>query len=399
MMKKSNLNKSRLVNGALGVALSLAAFSCSGKDDQQAQQQGAVPEVEVETVTLGSATLESSYPATIKGKTDIDIRPQVSGFITKVHVDEGQRVHKGQVLFTLDQVQYQAAVDQAKAMVNSAQAAVNTAKTYEQNQKMLFDKGIISQTNWQTAADQLAQAQAALAQANAGLTNARKNLSYTVVVAPSDGVVGSIPNREGSLASPSSAQPLTTISDISEMYAYFSLNENDLLAFTEGGTRSLDAALTQLPSVKLRMSNGTEYPFEGKVATVSGVIDSSTGAAQVRALFPNPSGMLRSGASGSVIMPAQYDSVVVIPQTATFENQSLRMVYAVNDSNVTMPTPIQVAPLNDGKVFVVTSGLTPGQRIVVEGVNTVVRGSMPIKPLTAGEKAARAANTDRQAAQ
>ena len=396
-MKKTILTKGRLFNGVLAVALSLAAFSCSGKDEQQAQQ--AVPEVEVATVSLGSALLHNSYPATIKGKTDIDIRPQVSGFITKVHVDEGQRVHKGQLLFTIDQVQFQSAVDQAKALVNSAQAAVNTATTFEKNQKMLHDKGVISQTNWQTAVDQLEQAKAALAQANASLTNARKNLSYTLVVAPSDGVVGSIPNREGSLASPSSAQPLTTISDISEMYAYFSLNENDLLDLTENGTRSLDEALTQIPSVKLQMSNGTEYPFEGKVATVSGVIDASTGAAQVRALLPNPSGMLRSGASGSVIIPSQYDSVVVVPQTATFESQDLRMVYTVNDSNMTIPVPIKVAPLNDGKVYVVTSGLTPGQRIVVEGVNTVVRGKMPIKPVTAEEKAARAANTDQQAAQ
>lgn len=246
-MKKSILNRGGLVNGTLAVALAVATFSCSGKDDQQQQAQQAAPEIQVETVALGSATLQSTYPTTLKGKTDIDIRPQVSGFITKVCVDEGQHVKKGQTLFIIDQVQFQAAVDQAQAAVNSAQAAVNTAKTYEQNQKMLYDKGIISQTNWQTAADQLAQARAALAQANANLTNARKNLSYTTVVAPSDGVVGSIPNREGSLASPSSAQPLTTISDISEMYAYFSLNENDLLALTQDGTRSLDAALAELP--------------------------------------------------------------------------------------------------------------------------------------------------------
>lgn len=378
--------KNVLTNGAAIIALTMIAVACSPKDKTDAKgaqnpQNAQAPEVAVQTLEIGSADLQTSYPATLKGKTDIDIRPQVSGFITKVHVDEGQRVTKGQVLFTLDQVQYQAAVDLAQASVNSAQAAVNTAKTYEQNQKMLYDKGIISQTQWQTAGDQLAQAKAALAQAQASLTTARKNLSYTVVTSPSDGVVGAIPNREGSLASPSSMQPLTTVSDISQMYAYFSLNENDLIALTQNGTVDLDAALAALPPVNLMLSNGVIYPNPGKIATVSGVIDSSTGAASVRALFDNPTGMLRSGASGTVILPSHQEDVIVVPQTATFENQDMTFVYLVNDSNMSVPTPVQKFNLNDGKNFVITGGLKAGDRIVVEGVNTVVRGKMPIKPV------------------
>ena len=350
--------------------------SCGGK--QQAQMQASAPQIAVLTVEPSSAEYQNSYPATIKGKTDIDIRPQVTGFITKVHVDEGQRVHKGQVLFTIDQVQYQAAVDQAQANVNSAQSAVSNAEITEQNKRMLLDKNIISQSEWQTAANQLAQAKAALAQANAALVNARKNLAYTTVTAPSDGVVGTIPNREGSLASPQSA--LTTISDNSQVYAYFSLSEKDLLSLTDGGKSSVDAGVKSMPKVKLELADGSIYPYEGTVVTVSGVIDNSTGAASSRALFDNPGGMLRSGNTGQIIVPRNSEGVLVIPQKATYEVQDLRYVYVLNDSNITVPTQITVQPYNDGHTFVVTSGLNAGDRIVTEGVGTTVRAGMPVTP-------------------
>lgn len=370
---------------AAGAALALG--SCGGKQQAPAQQ---APQVAVMTVETGTSDLSSSYPAIIKGKTDIDIRPQVTGFITKVHVDEGQRVRKGQVLFTLDQVQFQAAVEQAQASLNSAKAAVNTAAITEKNKRMLFDKNIISETEWQLAANQLAQAKAAEAQAQAALTNARKNLAYTVVTAPSDGVVGTIPNREGSLASPSSAVPLTTVSDNSQIYAYFSLNEKDLLDLTDGGKYSIDSRIGQMPAVKLQLADGSVYPIEGKVSTVSGVINNTTGAASVRALFDNPSGMLRSGNTGNVIIPEHNENVIVIPQKASFEIQGLRYVYVLNDSNITQTRPVQVLDISDGKDFVVLEGLTPGERIVTEGVGTVVRDGMPVQPKTA-EAAAPAA--------
>ena len=341
------------------------------------------PAVSVMTVEPANAVYESSYPVTLKGKTDIDIRPQVSGFITKVCVDEGQHVRKGQPLFIIDQVQFQAAVDQALANVNSAKSAVSTAEITEQNKRMHLDKNIISQSEWQTAANQLAQAKATLAQANAALVSARKNLAYTTVTAPSDGVVGVIPNREGSLASPSSAQPLTTISDNSEVYAYFSLTENDLLDLSNGGTTSIDAGIKNLPEVELELANGTRYPLKGKVATVSGLVDNATGASSARALFPNPSGMLRSGNTGRLIMPHVADSALVIPQKATYELQDLRYVYALNDSNVAVPVQITVLPYNDGKTFVVTSGLNGGERIVTEGVGTTVRNGTAVTPKTA----------------
>ena len=373
---------SSLAIGSLSVLLASATLaSCSGNKGQQME----MPAPAIATVTLApqNVDLQSTYPATIKGKTDIDIRPQVTGFITKVHVDEGQRVRKGQALFTLDQVQFQAAVDQARATLNSAQTAVNTAKMTADSKKTLLDKNIISQYEYQLAENSLQQANAQLATAKAALVNAQKNLAYTVVTSPSDGVVGQIPNREGSLASPSSAQPLTTVSDNSQVYAYFSLTEKDLLALSGNGKGSLDAAIKSMPAVRLKLSDGTIFPIEGKVATVSGVIDNNTGSSSVRALFSNPDGVLRSGATGQIIIPSPMDSVLVIPQKATFELQDRRFVYVVNDSNKVVSTPIAIETNNDGKVFVVTSGLKAGDRVAIEGVGTKLKDGMTITPTAA----------------
>lgn len=369
------------------MSLAVAALSLHSCGSKQQAPQATAPSLAVLTVQNTDSELNHNYPATIKGKTDIAIRPQVTGFITKVHVDEGQAVHKGQVLFTIDQVQYQAAVDQAEAAVNSAKTAVATAQLTEGNKRHLLDKNIISEYEWQMAANQLSQAKAQLSQAQAALTNARKNLAYTTVTAPSDGVVGTIPNREGSLASPSSAQPLTTVSDNSDVYAYFSLNEKDILELTDGGTKSLNEAIAAMPPVKLTLANGTKYPLEGKVATVSGVIDNTTGSASVRAIFDNPSGMLRSGNTAQISIPVSVRDAIIIPQKATFELQDLKYVFTLNDSNITVTTPIKILPVNNGKEYVVTEGLKPGDRIVIEGVGTSVRGDMPVNPVDHAAKA------------
>ena len=240
------------------------------------------------------------------------------------------------------------------------------------------------------ADNQLQSAKAQLSQAQAQLINARKNLAYTVVTSPSNGVVGTIPNREGSLASPSSVEPLTTVSDNNEVYAYFSLTERDLLSLSDGGKRSLKEAIAAMPKVKLRMADGQIYPLEGTVATVSGVIDNSTGSSSVRALFNNPDGLLRSGGTGQVIIPNVQDNVIIIPQKATFELQDKRFVYVVNDSNKVVSTPITIEASNDGKTFIVTSGLKAGQRIAVEGVGTRLQDGMAITPVDQAAQAAAA---------
>ncbi len=373
----------------VAVTASVTMVSCGGGQQQQMQQQA--PAIATQTVAVGETDLNNTYPATIKGKTDIEIRPQVSGFITKVHVDEGQHVRKGQPLFTIDQVQFQAAVDQAQAQVNSATTAVETAQLTADSKQHLFERNIISEYENQLAKNTLAQAKAQLATAQASLVSARKNLAYTQVVAPSDGVVGSIPNREGSLASPSMVQPLTTVSDNNDVYAYFALNEKDILSLTNGGEISLVDRIKEMPEVTLRLADGTIYPLKGKVATVSGVIDNTTGTATVRALFDNPNGMLRSGSTGQILIPTVHEGVLIIPQKATFEIQDRKFVYVVNDSNKTVTTPITVAPQNDGKNFVVTSGLASGQRIAVEGVGSTLREGMTIQPVDQATQAQQAA--------
>ncbi len=377
------MKKSRMFSLVATIGATATIFGLTSCGEKTQQMGDMTPEIATITVAEGTSDLASNYAATIKGKTDIDVRPLVSGFITKVHVDEGQRVSKGQTLFTLDQVQYQAAVDQALAQVNAARTAVESARLTADNKQHLFDKNIISEYENQLAKNQLSQAEAQLSQANAALTTARKNLSYTVVTAPSDGFVGSIPNREGSLASPSMVTPLTTVSDNSDIYAYFSINEKDILNLTNEGKKSLNEAISELPDVQLQLADGTIYPESGKVATVSGVIDSSTGAANVRARFKNINGMLRSGSTGRILIPNRMSNVILVPQRATFEIQDRRFVYVVNDSNKTVATPVEISPMNDGKQFIVTSGLTPGQRIVVEGVGTKVKDNMPIKPVDA----------------
>lgn len=378
MNTRFNLSSLAAVMAASAVTILSA---CGSKGDASAAA-GAAPALAVETITPGSIELETVFPSTIKGKTDIEVRPMVSGNITAVHVDEGQRVHKGQALFTIDQVPYQAAVDQAQASVNVASTAVQTAQISYDSNKALFDKNIISAHALQISANQLAQAKAQLAQAQAGLVNAQKNLSYTQVIAPSDGIVGTIPLRVGALASPSGLA-LTTVSDNSQVYAYFSLNEKQILDLTDGGASTLEAAIAAMPEVKLRLANGTVFPNPGKVATVSGVIDASTGSATVRALFSNNNNMLRSGSTGSVIMPMNQTDVIIVPQKATFEVQDRKFVYTVDADNVLHSTPIEVLGIQDGRNYVVTSGLNQGDRIVVEGVGVKARDGITITPVDA----------------
>ena len=376
------------------IALCLILFSC-GKKNQNGFN--TVKEYAVITVQPTHSQLESLYPATIRGKQDVEIRPQVSGFITKLCIDEGSVVKKGQPLFIIDQVQYEEAVNIADAAVNVAKSQVSTAQLTADNKKELAKRNIISQYELQMALNDLATAKANLAQANAQLVNARKNLSYTVVTSPSNGIAGNIPFRVGSLVSPSSATPLTTISDISEMFVYFSMNEKQILDLTRHGKGSAKEALDKMPEISLKLADGSVYPESGKIETISGVIDPATGAASIRATFPNPDRILRSGGTGSVLIPSTTDAAIIIPQKATYEIQDKRFVYLVNDSSIVHSTEITVSPVNDGKTYVVLDGLKAGDRIVIEGVGTSVKEGMTIKPITPEESAAKIKGLTQQA--
>lgn len=371
------MNARKLSVMALSVATVAIMFpSCKGKENQQQQQEA--PELAVMTVAEENTTLQTGMPTTLEGENDVEIRPQIQGFLTRVCVKVGQKVAKGQTLFVIDQVQLKAAVDAAQAAVAVAQANVNTTKTNMSNNKLLLDKNIISSSAYQTSVDTYNAAVANLHQAQASLTSARKNLSFTNVTAPTSGIVGTIPFKEGSLVSPSTL--LTILSNNSDMQADFSLNEKDILALTDNGRRSLQEAIAKMPAVTLRLANGEMYDRPGKIVAISGVIDPSTGAATAKAVFPNPTGMLHSGNTGEVMIPNIHPNSIVIPQNATYEVQDMRFVYVLGDSNKVHSVPITVADQNDGQSFIVTGGLKPGQTIVTEGVGISVKDDMVIKP-------------------
>ena len=354
-------------------------------------------EYTVETVTATSSSQTTQYPATIKGMQDIEIRPQVSGFIVKLCVDEGATVRKGQALFQIDPTQYAAAAKQAKANVESAKAALHTAELTAQNKKMLYDKKVISQFDYQTALNSLETAKASLAQAQASLVAAEQNLGFCTVTSPSDGVVGTFPYRVGSLVSASISEPLTTVSEIGDMYVYFSMTEKELLTMTKAGG-TMEEQIKKMPAVKLQLADGSMYAHEGRIDAVSGVIDQTTGSVSMRAVFPNKERVLRSGGSGVVLIPEKNNEALVIPQNAVSEIQDKRYVFVVTDSSTVAQTEIQVLSINDGQQFVVTSGLKPGDRIVTEGVGTTVRNNMKITPITPEQAKAKLQGAIQQAA-
>ena len=352
----------------LAVSASLMS-SCGNK-------QGGLPqsnEYPVITIQSTNSEMSSSYPATIRGKQDIEIRPKISGFITKLCVDEGSVVRKGQVLFTIDNVQYRAVLNQAEASLNSAKSALATAELTYNNKKELYNQNIVGDFDLQSAANSYATAKATVAQAEAAVVSARDNLSYCNVTSPSDGVVGTIPYRVGSLVSSSMATPLTVVSNIDEMYVYFSVNEKQILEMTRAseGKNVIEA----FPEVQLELADGSIYTQVGHVSTVSGVIDQNTGSVSVRADFANPDHLLKSGGQGNIIITRKTEGVIIIPQAATAEVQDKVFVYVLGKDNKVSYTAIEVDPQNDGQNYIVTKGLKDGDRIVTKGITKLTDGA------------------------
>lgn len=359
-------------------------FACNG--NRQTMQMG-VPDYAVATMKPQSITLTTTRSGTFEGRQDIEIRPNVGGFITQVCVDEGASVKKGEVLFVIDPVQYEEAVNVARAAVEVAKATVATNELTVENNKELRDKNIISEYNYQMSVNTLAQAKAQLAQAEAQLVNAEKNLSYTRVTSPADGVIGKIPYRVGSLVSSAITTPLTTVSDILQMYVYFSMTEKELLDLVRQDSTP-GKIIEKMPEVSLLTADGRPYEEKGKITTISEVIDQATGSVRARATFANPQRLLRSGGNGMVIIPTTLNDVIVIPQKATYELQNKRFVYVVNNESVAESREVQVYDLDDGKNFVITGGLQAGERVVMEGASTLRNGTK-INPVSQQEAQAK----------
>ena len=354
--------KQKFVKAALA-ACCAAAVGCA-----EAPVAAGPEHYAVQTVATSDREIPVYYSATVRGRQDIDIYPQISGTVSELCITEGQQVDEGQTLFIIDQVPYKAALQTAEANVAAAKAGVSTAKLVRDSKKQLFRRKVVSQFDLSSAQNQLLTAEAQR-------VSAANNLSYTVVKAPSKGVVGTLPFRVGALVGPSAK--LTTVSDNSEMYIYFSMTENQLLNLTRryGSTA---ATLQNMPDVQLQLSDGSLYDHSGRVESISGVIDASTGSVQLRAAFPNKNGLLHSGGSGNIILPSVYKDCIVIPQTATFEIQDKVYVYKVIDGKASSAM-IDVEKVTNGREYIVRSGLEPGETIVAEGVGLLREGT-PIVP-------------------
>jgi membrane fusion protein (multidrug efflux system) len=327
------------------------------------------------------ATLNTEYPASIQGQQNIEIRPRVDGYVEKIYVDEGAVVKRGQPLFRINAPQYEQDVRTAAASIKSAQADVSSANMAVERVRPLVEKDIVSKFELESAQYAYQAAVARLAQARAALANAQTNLGYTNVSSPVNGVVGSIPFRLGSLVSSTTAEPLTTVSSIGNVFAYFAFNEKLLLEFTKDSPHvSFAQRIKKLPPVSLILADGTLYNQQGHIETVNGLINVATGSVNVRATFPNPNGLIRSGSSATVRIPSAVKGAILVPQSATFELQDKRFVVAVGADSITHNVPIQIRENTAGQFFVVDSGLKAGDRIVLEGVATMKDGTK-IKPV------------------
>ncbi|MBR1788886.1 MAG: efflux RND transporter periplasmic adaptor subunit [Bacteroidaceae bacterium] len=353
--------------------LGLLTAACT---DKKEERKGGEAEYKTLKVTQSNHLLHSDYTARLTGQQIVEIRPQVSGNITSIRIREGDRVTKGQTLFVIDQVPYEAALRVATAKVESAQAKLETARLNYQSEKQLKEQGVVSDFNLSTATNALHEAEAALTLAKAEEVAARNNLSYTVVKSPVSGAASMIPYHVGALVGSNIAEPLVTVADDSRIYAYFSITENQSLDLI-GHYGSIDEFLRKAPEVELRMSNRQMFSQKGRIDAVSGTVDSQTGAVSVRAVFPNPQHLLHNGGSATVVFPTEMRDVIIIPQEATYELQNRLFVYRVIDGK-TKATPIEVHPTNNGQEYIVSNGLSAGDVIIAEGAG-LLRDGVEVK--------------------
>lgn len=344
-------------------ALLLTAISC--KKEQPPQQKPIMP-YKVTQVVKTNTELISEYPTTLEGVVDVEIRPKVAGYIEKILVDEGQEVRKGQVLFKLETQAATQDAAAAKARVDAAQVEVNRLKP-------LVERNIISQVQLETA-------KANLATAKSSYQSVLAQINYATITSPVNGIVGTIPYRVGSFVSTATPMPLTRVSDISSIYAYFSFNEKEQLNLMMNlPGKTFQEKINNLPSVKLVLSNGIIYDQEGKIETISGQANTQTGTYNVRAKFLNPTKIIRSGSSGVIQVPMLLNDAIVIPQSATMELQDKYLVLSYDKENKVKPLPIQIKEVPGGKYYVVENGLNEGDAILIEGVGLLTEGT-PIKP-------------------
>jgi membrane fusion protein (multidrug efflux system) len=366
------------VAGSAVILLGGVFLACNN-DQKNKAVQNAPKEFEVMRMAYSNAVVNQDYPATIQGIRNVEIRPKIDGYINAIYVDEGAAVKKGQLLFRIDAPQYEQNVRTAEANINIAVAEVNAAQMQVNKVRPLVEKDIVSSYELESAQYTLQSKKAALAQANAALKNAQLNLSYTTIYSPSNGVMGLLPFKIGSLVSSNTVNPLTTVSDIKTIYAYFSINEKQgLEIFQHAKGSTVQQKLQTLPPVTLILANGMPLPGPGKIETASGLINAQTGAVNMRATFSNPDGLVHSGSSAVVRIPEHIDTALLVPQKATYQIQGKLFVYLVGNDNKV--NSVEVTPqASAGQFFVIKEGLRPGDRIVADGIASLREGLL-IKP-------------------
>ncbi|WP_111308954.1 efflux RND transporter periplasmic adaptor subunit [Confluentibacter sediminis] len=359
-MRNINL-KSILIPSLTALMLS----SCGNKDANQPAGQTQAAAFPVSQLESKTVTGSQEYPTNIEGIINSDVRAKATGYVQKVYVDEGQKVHKGQILFKLETQSLSQDAGAAKARINVAQVEVDKLIP-------LVEKNIISPVQLETA-------KANLAQAKANYSSISANIDYATVKSPVNGYVGAINFREGSLVSPNDATPLTTVSDIQQVYAFFNLNEADYLNFLQNTKgKNLDEKIKNFPEVSLLLANGNTYPEKGKIQTSTGQINRSTGTVSFRALFNNPNQLLTNGNSGRIKIPVVYEDAIVIPQAATLDQQGHIVIFKVGENNTITSALITIKGRVDN-LYVVESGVKAGDKIVVTGIGKL-RNDMPITP-------------------
>lgn len=352
-------------------ALSLAALLLVSCAKEKQKRQDAV-QYQTMVVSRKDMTLERQYSARMTGRQIVEVRPQVSGCITRILTGEGEAVRKGQTLFVIDQVPYRAALEVAVATRRSAEARLATARMNYENEVALQQSHVVGDVSVQTMRNALLEAEAALAQAKAQEVNARNNLSYTEVKSPVSGVASMIPWHVGSLVGSNISEPLVTVADDSEVYVYFSLSENQILdLIAQYG--SVAEFISKAPAVSLRLNNGQSYDQKGRISAVSGTVDAKTGAVTLRATFPNAGGLLHHGGSATVVVPTHHQQCIVIPQEATYELQNRMFVYRVVGGK-TKATPVTLYPQNNGREYIVEEGISEGDTIIAEGAGLLKEG-------------------------
>jgi membrane fusion protein, multidrug efflux system len=354
-------------------------YACNSSSGNDHMMQQTTPSLPVVTVNSAPATTHQEFSASLEGTKDIEVRPQVDGYLEKIYVDEGAYVRKGQTLFQINSRPYREQLNNAQATLTAAKANLANAEINVSKLKPLVQNNVISDVQLRTAQTAYDAAAANVSQAQAMVGNAQINVGYATIKAPVDGYVGRIPHKTGSLVGVNTAEALTVISDIKDIYAYFSLSENDFLQFKkqfEGNT--IEEKIKKMPPVELVLPDGSLYPQKGKVQIVAGQFDNSVGAISFRASFPNTDRTLRSGNTGKIRVPQLHKQVLIIPQEATFEIQDKVFVFAVGDSNKVASKPITIAGKTNAYYFV-ESGVQAGEKIVFAGTGTLQDG-MVIQP-------------------